>query len=135
MTSLEILSAHLELSVDEIRYIAEHWDDIAYRLECNMDQLYEDYMDVELSVDQADMVNPSVYKMIQPQTPMSLLIDRLGGAPLWRMRFILDNMAATGYVYGSIQRWRDDWMDFSNSDDFSDYGFEDEIRQALIPSP
>lgn len=128
MTSLDILSGHLELSVDEIKYLLDQWNDVAYRLECNMDQLYEDYMDVELGYGQIKLVTDE-YKMIQPQTALSLLIDRLGGAPLSTMRFILDNCAAVGYQFGSIQRWYEDWMDSALDETDTT---EQEIRDALV---
>ena len=131
MTALDILSDHLGLSVDELGYLLDQWNDIAYRLECNMDELLEDHMGTELSLNQIEMVG-SGYKMIPAQTPLSLLIDRLGGGSEFFMKHILMNIGSVSSEMGfSIQDWYEDHADEELSPEWFDLPVE-EVKAALL---
>lgn len=128
MTSLDILSGHLELSVDEIGAVLDTLNDISFRLECNMDQMMDDYLEVELSHSQLEMIRVTP-ALVHFQTPLSVLVWRIGGCSEKGMKHILDNCAAVGYQFGSIQRWYEDWMDSALDETDTT---EQEIRDALI---
>ena len=131
MTALDILSEHLGLSVDEMGYLLDQMNDIAYRLECNMDELLEDHLDHELSAAQVAMVG-SDYKMLPVQTPLSLLIGRLGGGTEFFMRHVLMNMASVAFEMGfSLQDWYEDWADAELSEDEFNMDPE-EVKAALL---
>lgn len=130
MTPLDIISAHLELSIDEISAILHEADYVSFRLEMNIDQLYEERMDTELNGDQITMVEGRCFRMV-PQTPLSLIIVRLGGFPEANMRRVLNACNAVAFVMSdSFQQWfTDEHYDASLEDwDFT----EDEIRAALV---
>ncbi len=131
MTALDILSDHLGLSVDELGYLLDQWNDMAYRLECNMDELLEDHMGTELSLDQIEMVG-SGYKMIPAQTPLSLLIDRLGGGSESFMKHTLLNIQAVAFEMGfDIQ----DWYEYHADEELSPEWFNmppSQVQDALM---
>jgi hypothetical protein len=49
MTALDIIAAHLDLSVDEVRAVLEAANSAAYSMEMDMQRWFDSYMDMELS--------------------------------------------------------------------------------------
>lgn len=132
MTALDILSEHLYLSVDELGYLLDQWNDIAYRLECNMDELLEYRMDTYLTAAQVEMATGAVsYKMLR-QTPLSILIDRLGGGTEFEMKHILMNIGSVASEMGfSVQDWYEDHADEELSPEWFDIDPE-QLKSALL---
>jgi len=48
MTALDIIAAHLNMSVDEVGAVLEAADSAAYAMEMNLDQWFPDFSDMEL---------------------------------------------------------------------------------------
>lgn len=49
MTALDIIAAHLNMSVDEVRAVLEAADSAAYAMEMNLEQWFPDFADMELT--------------------------------------------------------------------------------------